>query len=250
MSRSFARLSLFALLAVATLGFTGCVPYVKHQDVVKKLDQANEVNRDLERALQAERLRLSELGGDAGLAQVRYKAAQEQLRGLQDQLDACEESNERLRSQLSNMPAVPMPDQFTSGEAAGMGVERSSSGALIFRELNFASGKSSLREGQRRALAELIRLLKGKYDGRIVHLEGHTDVDPVTSTAATNKDNWFLSCKRAHAVFEYLTKEGGIDASRFRIHGYGASRQAEGNVSRTTAEGKAKDRRVEVRLGN
>ncbi|MCA8959471.1 MAG: OmpA family protein [Planctomycetes bacterium] len=248
MSISFVgrSLGLVSLLLVAA----GCVPYVQHQKLAKELDRANEVNRDLERALNAERVRMSELGGDARLVDARWNAAQNQIEGLQSQLEACESARDRLEEQLSNMPALPIPMGFSESDSRATGLERTSTGALILRELNFSSGKSGLKESQRQQLAELSALLKTKYADQSIRIEGHTDIAPINRSAAINKDNWDLSLKRAHAVFQYLTTEGGIPEDRFVLIGYGYSRPAEGVSDPKSADGMKQCRRVEVRLGS
>ncbi len=240
-------LPLTAVTLVALVA-TGCVPYVQHQKVTKALDLANSLNRDLERALGNARRDFSANRSGSELMNVTINAKNQQIEGLQMALDDCREANSRLEEQIAGMPTLPMPGSFSQSDASATGLEMSSSGALILRELNFDSGKSGLKPSQRKALDELARLLKTKYAGRAVYIEGHTDVVPVKKTASVNKDNWFLSVKRAHAVFDYLTKEG-VKEEFCRLHGYGYSVPAEGVVDETSEEGKKQCRRVEVRLG-
>ncbi|MGC4102661.1 OmpA family protein [Ferruginibacter sp.] len=77
--------------------------------------------------------------------------------------------------------------------------------------------------------------LKANADLKI-RITGHTDAD---GTAAKNLD---LSKKRAAAVKNYLTTNYGIDNDRIETDGKGSSMPVGSN---TTAEGKAKNRRVE-----
>jgi OOP family OmpA-OmpF porin len=70
-----------------------------------------------------------------------------------------------------------------------------------------------------------------------LEIGGHTDS---TGSAAFNEK---LSQRRAQAVMDYLVKHG-IDASRLSAHGYGSSMPA---ASNSTAAGRAKNRRVELK---
>jgi outer membrane protein OmpA-like peptidoglycan-associated protein len=67
-------------------------------------------------------------------------------------------------------------------------------------------------------------------------VEGHTDSDD------SNESNLKLSEVRAKAVVEAITK-GGIDAARLSSSGFGEEKPIADN---STAEGKAKNRRVEL----
>jgi outer membrane protein OmpA-like peptidoglycan-associated protein len=68
-------------------------------------------------------------------------------------------------------------------------------------------------------------------------IEGHTDS---IGGAASNKA---LSERRAGAVRAALISAFGIDASRLRASGFGATRPKESNA---TLDGRARNRRVEV----
>jgi outer membrane protein OmpA-like peptidoglycan-associated protein len=72
-----------------------------------------------------------------------------------------------------------------------------------------------------------------------VEIQGHTDN---VGDAAKNKA---LSQKRADAVMKYITTKG-IDAARLTAVGYGQEMPVADNK---TAAGKAKNRRVEFKLG-
>ena len=69
-------------------------------------------------------------------------------------------------------------------------------------------------------------------------IDGHTDN---TGTAAMNME---LSQKRCNSVKNYLISKG-IDASRLIANGYGDTRPVADNK---TSDGKAKNRRVELKM--
>lgn len=73
-----------------------------------------------------------------------------------------------------------------------------------------------------------------------ISIEGFTDDDPIRT--AEYPSNWYLSTARANRVRDYL-EQGGIEAYRMIVVGYGATRPAWSNA---TGEGKAKNRRVDI----
>jgi len=76
-----------------------------------------------------------------------------------------------------------------------------------------------------------------RYSDINVTIEGHTD------SVGTNQYNKKLSQRRANAVKNYMIQNGGIDDSRLNAVGYGEERPVASNA---TAEGRAKNRRVEA----
>ena len=108
---------------------------------------------------------------------------------------------------------------------------------LILRGVNFDFAKANIRSDARPVLDEAIATLKEAGDV-VVSVEGHTD------SVGTNASNETLSVRRARAVAEYMQR-GGIAADRMRISGYGETRPIAGN---DTADGRAQNRRVELRV--
>lgn len=102
--------------------------------------------------------------------------------------------------------------------------------------INFDTGKSRIKAGSYDIISEIARMMKGNTDLKI-SIEGHTD-DTGDETA-----NMKLSQNRAKSVLISLTDEG-IDESRLKSEGFGETKPIESN---TNEEGKAKNRRVELR---
>ncbi len=109
--------------------------------------------------------------------------------------------------------------------------------AKVFKNLEFETGKSIIRESSYSSLNELAELLKKKPAFKIL-VDGHTDS---VGGAASNLK---LSNNRANAVKLYLTDKG-IDASRITAKGYGLTKPI---ASNKTAEGRQKNRRVEFTI--
>jgi len=106
----------------------------------------------------------------------------------------------------------------------------------------FDSGKASLKKTTISELDHIRTVLREKYPGKEIDVVGHTDTDPINKTKDLWKDNWELSAQRALSVTRYLI-ERGIDEKSIRAAGCGQTRPVASNA---TANGKAKNRRVEI----
>lgn len=108
---------------------------------------------------------------------------------------------------------------------------------IVLNNINFQTGKSDLNTTNSSDLNKLIQFLK---DNPLLRLEiqGHTD-----NVGLLAKNN-LLSQNRANAVVNYLVKNG-IDKKRLTAKGYGFSIPIADNK---TIEGKAQNRRVEMKL--
>lgn len=100
----------------------------------------------------------------------------------------------------------------------------------------FDVDKSTITEAGQKELQNAVAFVK-KYPGAKIEVDGHTDS---TGTEAYNQK---LSERRAVAVKDYLIKEAGVDSSKITAVGYGEARPVADNK---TAEGRAKNRRVEI----
>lgn len=102
----------------------------------------------------------------------------------------------------------------------------------------FDSGKADLKPEMLPLLDDIANRIKSLPND--VSIEGFTDSDPIST--AEFPSNWYLSAARANRVRDYLEARG-IPAARMIVVGYGETRPLYGN---DTAEGKAKNRRVDV----
>ncbi len=108
-------------------------------------------------------------------------------------------------------------------------------GKLISYGIYFDSGKDIVKPESYGSIKEIATVLQENPTVKI-KIIGHTDSD---GNDALNLD---LSKRRALSVKNYLVKEFSIEASRIETDGLGESQPIESN---NTAEGKAKNRRVE-----
>ena len=103
--------------------------------------------------------------------------------------------------------------------------------------VDFSSGGSSLTAAAREALAPLARALAERPQVRL-EIQGHTD------NRGPAAGNLVLSKRRVMAVVRYLVAEG-VAPSRLEPWGYGENRPTASNA---TPEGRARNRRIEVRV--
>ena len=83
------------------------------------------------------------------------------------------------------------------------------------------------------------------YPDRIMSIEGHTDNKLIAGNLARiYPTNWELSAARAAAAANFLTQQG-VPEDKLRIVGFGALRPI---ASNETEEGRASNRRIEIRL--
>jgi outer membrane protein OmpA-like peptidoglycan-associated protein len=105
-------------------------------------------------------------------------------------------------------------------------------------EVLFDTGKSMLKPAATDALQKLTMLLQS-YPGLSILIKGHTD-------AVGKPDaNQILSEHRADAVKEWLTSNGKVPSCCMMAKGYGETMPVVGNE---TAEGRQKNRRVEITI--
>ncbi|OON97996.1 MAG: hypothetical protein ATN36_00240 [Epulopiscium sp. Nele67-Bin005] len=109
----------------------------------------------------------------------------------------------------------------------------------------FASGSATLQPASIPVLDIMGTKLKEYLDGDNYNmkLEGHTDNVPIST--AQFPSNWELSASRAIAVAQFFVTELGFDPAKTSAEGFGEYQPVGDN---NTAEGRAENRRVEVKI--
>lgn len=108
--------------------------------------------------------------------------------------------------------------------------------------------KGSFKSGSSELADKYIPILHGVRDILVskegaISIQGHTDNIPIKTSRF--RSNWELSSGRAVSVAEQLLADGVLDPDRFVVSGYGDTKPIADNES---AEGRAKNRRVEIVL--
>jgi outer membrane protein OmpA-like peptidoglycan-associated protein len=102
----------------------------------------------------------------------------------------------------------------------------------------FDSGAATIKRESLSALEEAAKFLTENPDVAVV-VEGHTD------GSGPAEENVALSQRRADAVLKYLVVNFGVDPTRLSAKGYGS---VEPLVPNDTEDGRAKNRRIELRI--
>ena len=134
---------------------------------------------------------------------------------------------------------------LTNFEGKGLTVEQRNGKVYISMEnkLLFNSGSWSVGSEGRTAVQQLGSVLAENPDIAIL-IEGHTDNVPYKGNAQLS-GNWDLSTKRATAIVNILRENASINPENLTAAGRGEYAPI---ASNDTAEGKAKNRRIEVIL--
>ena len=130
-------------------------------------------------------------------------------------------------------------------EGNGLTVEQRDGKVYVSLEnkLLFESGSWNVGAKGRQAVNQLGSVLAQNPEIAVL-IEGHTDDVPYGGNGPL-KDNWDLSTKRATAIVEILRQNAQIDPKNLTAAGRGEFAPVATN---STAEGKAKNRRIEVIL--
>ena len=96
---------------------------------------------------------------------------------------------------------------------------------------------AALQPGFRSTLDQIAQSLS-QYPNSLIDVYGHTD------STGSDQYNQTLSERRAQSVASYLTTRG-VQSARLATRGFGESQPV---ASNTTEDGRAQNRRVEIRI--
>jgi len=160
--------------------------------------------------------------------------------GVFDEADQCPDTPKGVQVDANGCPIDSdgdgVPDYLDRCPDTPKGAKVNARGCWILKGLSFDTAKWNIKASQYPILDDVVRILDRNPSMKI-EIQGHTDN---RGTAGYNQK---LSEKRAQAVMEYLMKKG-ISRDRLSAVGYGFSMPAATN---TTAEGRAMNRRVELK---
>ena len=108
----------------------------------------------------------------------------------------------------------------------------------------FDSGKAELKSDAL-PVVEKVALILDRYAESTIEIEGHTDNVPISTSKFESND--VLSSYRALAMFDYLVQNTSLDPSMLKHSGRGEYIPVADN---STPEGRAKNRRIEIKIYN
>jgi chemotaxis protein MotB len=183
-----------------------------------------------EQALQNENARLEKLKQELEARSIRVAE-------LESLIAAKDAAMNQLKDAISRA--------LTDFEGKGLTVEQRDGKVYVSMEnkLLFESGSWAVGSNGREAVRQLGTVLADNPDIAIL-IEGHTDNVPYKGNTQLS-GNWDLSTKRATAIVNILRENPSINPENLTAAGRGEYAPV---ASNETAEGKAKNRRIEVIL--
>ena len=170
-------------------------------------------------------------------------ATEEEMKDLQKAISELEEEkmklSEKMAEKMEEALSESMMEDKIDVEFNSNCVILSLNGAFLFD-----SGQAELKEEAKPVLNK-IGVLLSKYADSIIEIEGHTDSVPLNGGRYENND--VLSSYRALTVFNYLKENAAIDPGIMKHSGRGEYLTIADN---STPEGRAKNRRVEIKIYN
>ncbi|SEF56156.1 OmpA/MotB family protein [Flavobacterium urumqiense] len=180
---------------------------------------------------------LDEKGKALAVEQESLNKSAQRLQELENLIAAKEASMKKLKETLSKA--------LNSFEGKGLTVEQKNGKVYVSMEnkLLFNSGSWAVGSEGKKAVIEVGKVLGDNPDISVL-IEGHTDDDAFTASGPI-ADNWDLSTKRATAIVAILGENKKINKQNLTAAGRGEFSPL---ASNSTAEGKAKNRRIEIIL--
>ena len=163
-----------------------------------------------------------------------------QLASAQQELDELKAQYEATEAELATR--TEREDKFrkakqTLNPSEGEVLFNSSNDIVLrLSGLSFDSGKDQIKD-EHISLLEKVKGIIELFPGSQLMIEGHTDAQGEGSANIT------LSEKRAYAVMQYLRQSLLLPADQIKSMGYGADKPV---ASNQTADGRAKNRRIDV----
>lgn len=200
----------------------------------KNSNEALQINMSKNRDLLAQ---LDAKGKALAIEQERLNKSSQRLQEMESLIAAKEAAMKKLKETLSKA--------LNSFEGKGLTVEQKNGKVYVSMEnkLLFNSGSYSVGAEGKKAVVELGKVLGDNPDISVL-IEGHTDDDGFSSSGPI-ANNWDLSTKRATAIVAILSENRAINKENLTAAGRGEFSPLTSNA---TAEGKAKNRRIEIIL--
>jgi len=201
----------------------------------KKLAVQSKKNKELLTQLEEKEKKLATESNRLEKLQKELNLRAKQIDELQRLIDAKEAKMQQLKNAISNA--------LHNFEGKGLTVVRKNGKIYVSMEnkLLFNSGSWAVGVQGKKAVKQLAGVLSKNKDIQVL-IEGHTDNVPYKGT--TLIDNWDLSVKRATAIVRIL-ENNGVNPTQITAAGRSKFMPIDSNK---TAEGKAKNRRIEIIL--
>jgi flagellar motor protein MotB len=190
------------------------------------------------------------------LLEEQIRATQVQLRDTTDRLASVQADNDQLRNRTSALAASVQGRTQAEIRANNSllrslsitnlpGIQVRQDGDVIRIEVPadqlFTLGTAQLKLGADGLLRSVAADLSQNYPQQMIGIEGHADGSPLTSPQFPTDQH--LTVAQAMAVYDVLTRAGGMPPRQLFVVGHGGSHPI---VSNATDAGRARNRRVEI----
>ena len=211
------------------------------------------LEKDSNDALEANINKNRQLLAELEAKQKALSAEQDRLNKLKKDLEASSTRLAELEKMIADKEALmnklkeTLSKSLKAFEGKGLTVENRNGKVYVSMEnkLLFESGSWTVGTEGKKAV-KLVGDVLGQNPDISVLIEGHTDNDKITGTIGGGvENNWDLSTKRATAIVNILSENKAIDKKNLTAAGRGEYMPL---MSNETAEGKAKNRRIEIIL--
>lgn len=228
--------------------------YTATQKNLKTLqDSYNALEKDSNDALATNINKNRELLAQLDAKEKSMNAEQERLNKLKTQLEASSKRLAELEALLdakdANMKKLKetLTKSLKAFDGKGLTVFEKDGKVYISMEnkLLFQTGSWAVNDEGKKAVIEVGKVLAQNPDLSVL-IEGHTDNDKILGTIGGGvENNWDLSTKRATAIVNILAENKGVNKQNLTAAGRGEYAPV---ASNDTAEGKSKNRRIEIIL--
>lgn len=171
--------------------------------------------------------------------QARSQAEQSRTQAEQAQLRAQREREQAEQQRLAAQQAQARVAKLQQEMAALQAQQTDRGMVLTLGDVLFDTGRAELKAGAFATLDRLATFMRDNPERRL-EIEGHTD------STGSDALNLALSQQRAESVRAALTQRG-VDGGRITTKGLGKASPVANNA---TAEGRQRNRRVEIIIGN
>ena len=211
------------------------------------------LEKDSNDALEANINKNRQLLAELEAKQKALAAEQDRLNKLKKDLEASSTRLAELEKMMADKDAAmkklkeTLSKSLKAFEGKGLTVTEKDGKVYVSMEnkLLFESGSWTVGAEGKKAV-DLVGKVLGDNPEISVLIEGHTDNDKITGTIGGGvENNWDLSTKRATAIVNILSANAKVKKENLTAAGRGEYAPL---MSNETAEGKAKNRRIEIIL--
>ncbi|MBH1941995.1 OmpA family protein [Mobilitalea sibirica] len=170
---------------------------------------------------------------------------QENIETLNQAMEKIEAEMEKVSEQMYDQLAE-LTTEYNLGDYVELSIDPEYQFVQLSLKGNilYDSGNAEIKEDAQPILSRIGDVLQ-KFEGFAIEIEGHTDNVPMNSS--TYKDNNWLSSARALNAAEFLIENKNLNPAKIKYSGRG---EYDPLTSNATAEGRAKNRRIEIKIFN